>query len=58
MKTYLITGGAGFIGSHLCDLLLEQGHRVPDISRIHELLGWRSQHTLDDVLRWIVEDRA
>lgn len=32
--------------------------RVPDISRIHELLGWRSQHTLDDVLRWIVEDRA
>lgn len=24
----LITGGAGFIGSHLCDLFLEQGHRV------------------------------
>jgi UDP-glucuronate 4-epimerase len=28
MKRYLVTGGAGFIGSHLCDCLLSEGHRV------------------------------
>ena len=30
----LITGGAGFIGSHLCDCLLEQGHEVIAIDNL------------------------
>ena len=27
-KTVLVTGGAGFIGSHLCERLLARGHAV------------------------------
>lgn len=47
MKTAVITGGAGFLGSHLCDRLLNEGMRVicidnlitGDIENISHLFG-------------------
>ena len=30
----LITGGAGFIGSHLCDYFIEKGHEVVCIDNL------------------------
>jgi dTDP-L-rhamnose 4-epimerase len=35
-KKILITGGAGFIGSHLADLLLENGYRVRILDNLSE----------------------
>lgn len=33
-KHVLITGGAGFIGSHLCDTLLQRGYRVTAVDNL------------------------
>jgi UDP-glucose 4-epimerase len=47
VETSLITGAAGFVGSHLADRLLEQGHRVVGIDNLSR--GNRSN--LDEALR-------
>jgi UDP-glucose 4-epimerase len=44
-KTILVTGGAGFIGSHLCERLQNQGHRV--ISLDNYFAGSPENHITD-----------
>lgn len=43
----LITGGAGFIGSHLADLLLENGHSVIALDNLSTGRHENVQHLLD-----------
>lgn len=43
----LVTGGAGFIGSHLCDRLLEKGYRVTAIDNLHLGRMRNIDHLLD-----------
>lgn len=34
MKNVVVTGGAGFIGSHLCEFLLDKGHKVTAVDNL------------------------
>ncbi len=56
-KRILVTGGAGFLGSHLCDRLVAQGHSVLCVDNFHT--GSRrnlAQHTLNPQLKVMQHD--
>jgi UDP-glucuronate decarboxylase len=47
MKKILVTGGAGFLGSHLCDILVQQGHHVLTVDNYFTGSLKNIQHLLD-----------
>jgi dTDP-glucose 4,6-dehydratase len=48
MGTSVVTGGAGFLGSHLCEYLLEQGDRVICIDNLDTGSLQNIEHIRDD----------
>ncbi len=47
MKKILVTGGAGFLGSHLCDRLVAQGHHVLCVDNYFTGAKKNIEHLLD-----------
>lgn len=48
MKNILVTGGAGFIGSHLCEKLLEQGNHIICLDNFFTGSRKNVEHLLDN----------
>jgi nucleoside-diphosphate-sugar epimerase len=40
MKTILVTGADGFIGSHLTEMLVDKGYQVKALSQYNSFNNW------------------
>jgi dTDP-glucose 4,6-dehydratase len=56
VTTSVVTGGAGFLGSHLCELLLANGHRVICIDNLETASLENIDHIRDDDFVFVNHD--
>jgi dTDP-glucose 4,6-dehydratase len=56
MPTAVVTGGAGFLGSHLCDRLLEKGSRVVCVDNLQTSSLRNIEHIRDGAFGFVYHD--
>ncbi len=56
MPTSVVTGGAGFLGSHLCEALLERGHRVICVDNLETGTLANIEHLRSDAFVFMPHD--
>ena len=56
MPTAVVTGGAGFLGSHLCDELLNRGYRVICVDNLLTSTLANLEHIRDDAFVFVNHD--
>jgi dTDP-glucose 4,6-dehydratase len=56
VTTSVVTGGAGFLGSHLCELLLASGHRVICVDNLETASLENIDHIRDDEFVFVNHD--
>ena len=56
MPTALVTGGCGFLGSHLCDLLLTKGYRVVCVDNLETGSLVNVEHIRSGDFEFIIHD--